>query len=177
MISVRSTRRLIQEEYYPDEWKVLVCCVLLNRCRGETVRKVIEELFDVYPDADSMRNAELSRLTLLLKPLGFQNRRASTLVAMATKFCEEWHDVRELPGVGRYAYDCYRIFFLEELPNDPPEDGPLTDYWISAKSGLWPKQGWGYDAEVQERKRRMVCLEQRRRGTNFVGKTTRSPDK
>lgn len=163
MISVRSTRRLIQEEYYPDEWKVLVCCVLLNRCRGETARTVIEQLFNVFPDVASIAKADVVELTSLLKPLGFQNRRAKTLIKMAASFREDWRDVRELPGVGSYAYDCYRIFFLEELSDVPPEDGPLTDYWISAKSGLWPKQGWGYDEEVQKRKRRMALLERKHR--------------
>lgn len=165
MISVRSTRRLIQEEYYPDEWKVLVCCVLLNRCRGETVRTVVDKLFHVLPDAESTKKADIVQLTSLLQPLGFQNRRAKTLINMATRFCEDWYDVRELPGVGSYAYDCYRIFFLEELTDDPPDDGPLTDYWISAESGLWPKQGWGYDEEVQRRKLRMARLGNQQRRT------------
>lgn len=164
MIQVRSLRRLIQEEHYPDEWKVLVCCVLLNRCRGETVRNVIDQLFAAFPDARSMTTADVSTLASILRPLGFQNRRAKTLVDMSSRFIQPWSNVDELPGVGRYAADCYRIFFLEELGDKPPDDGPLSDYWIAAKSGLWPEQGWVHDEQVQGRKDRLVRLESERRG-------------
>ena len=53
MIGVHTLRDLIQERYYPDEFKVLVCCLLLNRCCGETVRGVVDKLFERFPDAAS----------------------------------------------------------------------------------------------------------------------------
>ncbi len=142
MIRVHSLRDLIQEQYYPDVFKVLVCCLLLNRCRGETVRRVVDDLFLKFPNASSMAQASVGELTDVLRPLGFQNQRAKRLVEFARAFLGEWKDVRELPGVGDYAADCYRILFLEELGDDPPEDHALTDYWILAKAGMWPEGGW-----------------------------------
>lgn len=142
MIGVRSLRDLIQEQYYPDEFKVLVCCLLLNRCRGETVRKVVNELFLRFPNASSLAQANVGELTDVLRPLGFQNQRAKRLVEFARAFLGEWKDVRELPGVGDYAADCWRIFFLEELGDEPPDDHALVDYWIAAKAGMWPEGGW-----------------------------------
>ncbi len=142
MIRVHSLRDLIQEQYYPDEFKVLVCCLLLNRCRGETVRKVINELFLRFPNASSLAQANVGELTNVLRPLGFQNQRAKRLVEFARAFLGEWKDVRELPGVGDYAADCWRIFFLEELGDEPPDDHALVDYWIAAKAGMWPEGGW-----------------------------------
>lgn len=139
MIVVRSLRDLIQEEYYPDVFKVLVCCLLLNRCRGETVRNVIGTLFLSFPDASSLAQAEVGELTDILRPLGFQNQRAKRLVEFAHAFLGEWKDVRELPGVGDYAADCYRIFFLEDLGDEPPNDHALIDYWIAAKAGMWER--------------------------------------
>ena len=142
MIRVHSLRDLIQEQYYPDKFKVLVCCLLLNRCRGETVRSVVDKLFEKYPDAVALKDADIEELTALLKPLGFQNQRAKRLVDFSKAFIEEWNDVRELPGVGDYAADCYRIFFLEELGDEPPNDHALVDYWVAAKAGMWPEEGW-----------------------------------
>lgn len=142
MIRVHSLRDLLQEQYYPDVFKVMVCCLLLNKCRGETVRKIINRLFLCFPNASSMAKADVGELTDVLRPLGLQNQRAKRLVEFARAFLGEWKDVRELPGVGDYAADCYRIFFLEELGDEPPDDGPLTDYWIAAKAGMWPEGGW-----------------------------------
>lgn len=154
MILVRSQRDLIQEEYYPDEFKVLVCCLLLNRCRGDTVRPIVVELLARYPDAISMAAADLEALTRLLRPLGLQRQRAKRLVEFSRAYAAGWEDVRDLPGVGDYAADCWRIFFLEELGDLPPDDGPLAEYWIEAKARLWPTNGWGYDPSVEERKAR-----------------------
>lgn len=153
MILVHSLRDLIQERYYPDQWKVLVCCLLLNRCRGETVRGVVDKLFNKFPDAVDMMAADVGELTEILKPLGFQNQRAKRLVEFSTAFMSDWKDVRELPGVGDYAADCYRIFFLEELGDEPPDDHALVDYWVAAKAGLWPAEGWGHDPGVEARRR------------------------
>lgn len=166
MIRVHSLRDLIQERYYPDEWKVLVCCLLLNRCRGETVRGVVDKLFQRFPDAHTVTEADVGELTDILRPLGFQNQRAKRLVEFSRAFMSGWRDVRELPGVGDYAADCYRIFFLEELGDEPPDDGPLTDYWIAAKAGLWPSDGWPFDAEVEARRSRCSlrsCFKPRKR--------------
>ncbi len=137
MISVRSLRDLIQEQYYPDEFKVLVCCLLLNRCRGETVRGVTDKLFERFPSATSMAQADAGELTTILRPLGFQNQRAKRLVEFSKAYEAGFQDVSELPGVGQYASDCHRIFFKEELGDDPPNDHALVDYWIAAKAGGW----------------------------------------
>jgi methyl-CpG-binding domain protein 4 len=153
MILVHSLRDLIQERYYPDQWKVLVCCLLLNRCRGETVRGVVDKLFNKFPDAVEMTRANVGELTEILRPLGFQNQRAKRLVEFSKAFMSGWKDVRELPGVGDYAADCYRIFFLEELGDEPPDDHALVDYWVAAKAGMWPAEGWGHDPYVEARRR------------------------
>lgn len=142
MITVRSVRDLVQEMYYPDGFKCLVCCMLLNKCRGETVRAVLDPLFGKFPDASTMSTAEEADLAAILKPLGLQNQRAKRLVQFAKAFDAGFQDVRELPGVGNYAADFWRIFFLEELGDEPPDDGPLTDYWVAAKAGMWPEGGW-----------------------------------
>ena len=152
MIPVRSIRRLIQEDYYPDEFKCLVCCLLLNRCRGATVRGVVGALFERFPGAVDMAQADVGELTTILRPLGFQNQRAKRLVEFSKAYNAGFKDVSELPGVGEYAADFWRIFFLEELGDEAPKDHALVDYWKIAKDGLWPKEGWGYDPIVEARR-------------------------
>lgn len=152
MIPVRSLRRLIQEDHYPDEFRCLVCCILLNRCRGVTVRRVLDSLFEAYPDAAAMADADHATLAALLHPLGFQRQRASRLKAFSKGYLGGFHDVAELHGIGDYASDFWRMFFLERLGDVPPDDGPLTEYWGIAKGGLWPTVGWDLDPAVERRR-------------------------
>ena len=137
MIRVRSPRDLIQEQHYPDKFKVLVCCLLLNRCRGETVRNVLDTLFTRFPDAAKMAHADVKELTAVLQSLGFQNQRAKRLIEFSKAYEVGFSDVKQLPGVGQYAADCHRIFFEEDLGDEPPDDKALVDYWVWAKSGGW----------------------------------------
>ena len=142
MITVHSLRDLVQEMYYPNAFKCLVCCLLLNKCRGETVRTVLDPLFDRFPDAPAMAQADAGELATILKPLGLQNLRAKRLVEFSKAFEAGFQDVDELPGVGEYAADFWRIFFLEDLGDEPPNDHALVDYWVAAKAGMWPEGGW-----------------------------------
>ena len=146
MIGVRSPRDLLQEEYYPDDFRVLACCLLLNRTRGDQARPIAAKLFEKYPDAAAVAAADRGALTKLLEPLGFQNQRAGTLIAMARGYLDpSWRHEGELPGVGEYASACYRMLFDEDLGDDPPDDRALVDYWVWAKSGGWPDGGWADD--------------------------------
>ena len=45
---------LIQERYFPDRWKMLVCCILLNLTSIKQVRPMIDDLFELVPDPYAM---------------------------------------------------------------------------------------------------------------------------
>ena len=152
MIPNVSVRHLIQEDYYPDEFKVLVCCLLLNKTKGDQVRKIVRDLFEEWPDADSMASADQDSLADKLRTLGLQNRRARCLKKFSSDYVNGYSLVEDLHGVGEYALDCWKIFFLEELPDRPPSDHALVDYYVEAKAGFWPKEGWPLTAEVISRR-------------------------
>ena len=120
---------LLQDEFKEDPWKMLVCCVLLNRTKGTTVKKIIYALFEKYPYAYAMSQADPSELAELLRPLGFQNRRAKTLIKLSEKCCSAgWKDrVDELPGGGKYAVDSWEIFQKGSLDIEV-EDKELRKY-------------------------------------------------
>ncbi|RYF33356.1 MAG: hypothetical protein EOO38_30230, partial [Cytophagaceae bacterium] len=75
----RVITRLIQHDYVDDPWKVLVCCLLLNRTGGQQVRNVIKEFFGKYPTPEAMLAAEHDEVVGVIKPLGLYNRRAKLL--------------------------------------------------------------------------------------------------
>lgn len=113
---------LLEEAFSNDPWRLLVVCLLLNQSRAEAVRKVLDPLFSRFPSPATLAHAPHGDLESLLRPLGLQTRRASLLVAFSAAFARgDWSDPAELPGVGRYASDAYRMFVLGDVVGTQPE--------------------------------------------------------
>ena len=120
---------LIQEKYWPDGWKILVCCLCLNLTTRKQMEPVVEKMFQRWPYAAALADAGLEELQELIRPLGMWHRRANTLKKMSQQYHSgQWTDVEELAGVGKYARDAYRIFILGEWREVNPTDHALTDY-------------------------------------------------
>lgn len=118
----RSPYNLLQEIYWPDTWKILVCCMLVNRTTRIQVDKVRFELFKRWPTANKMMDAEWTEVERVIRPLGFGTRRAKSLIRMSTEFVTtEWTDPRELWGIGVYAGDAYRMFVLRKKVSNPSD--------------------------------------------------------
>ena len=125
---MNSPYNLLQEIYHSDPWKSQVCCILLNCTRRVQVDRVRDELFSKYPDAVEMSIADPVRLSEILKPLGFYNRRAKTLIKFSTDWIEkDWKHPKELYGIGQYASDSWDIFYGDQLDVEP-NDGVLVKY-------------------------------------------------
>lgn len=134
MIPPRSPYSLIQEDLWPDGWKILVSCMLLNCTTRKAMEKVLPHLFQEYPDAASMAAADFDRLSKIISPLGFRNRRAKNLIAMSAAYLRgDWKHARDLPGIGDYAAAAWEIFVLKTLPAEPPKDHALTWYYHWSK--------------------------------------------
>lgn len=119
---------LLQEIYYHNPWKSMVCCILLNRTKRAQVDRVREALFRTYNDALDMADADPETLAKILQPLGFQNKRAKTLIKFSEDWVsKDWTDPRDLHGIGQYAADSYDIFYNNKLDINP-NDGVLVKY-------------------------------------------------
>ena len=117
---------MLQEEMWPDKWKILVVCSLHNQTSRKQVDKVYKQLFETYPTASDMAKAVHEDLSKIIKPLGFYNRRAHSLIRMSKDFF----------GCGKYADDCYRVFCTGEWKGVKPTDHALNDYvdWLKKES-------------------------------------------
>ena len=130
MIPPRSPYGLIQEDLYPDEWKCLVACIMLNCTSRKQIEKVVPEFFSRWPEPSSFLNATFEEVADLISCLGFKNRRTQRLFEMTKAYSNSnWAHVSELPGVGDYASRMWEIFFKNNLRDDPPNDGALVLYW------------------------------------------------
>ena len=120
-------RPLLQEIYSCDEWKMLVCCMLLNLTNRRQVDTIRNELFDRYKTPYQMRDAEHSELAEILRPLGLYNTRADRLIRMSEGYVNGFKSVDELYGIGRYARDSWEIFQNNNF-NIKPDDKVLQEY-------------------------------------------------
>ena len=112
-----SPHNFVQEPFQTDVWKILVCCILLNQTTHVQVRKIIPVLFSRYPDHFKMARANRKKLVEIIKAAGFYNIRAKNLINMSKSF--DKMEVNDLPGVGKYAHDAYRLFHLKDTSVQP----------------------------------------------------------
>ncbi len=126
----RSPQNLVQEPYFGDEWKILVCCILLNLTTHKQVRRVLPDLFKKYPQPDFMVLADEESLRKMLLPLGLSNKRAKTLIRFSREYLTlDWSTAKELHGCGKYADDAWNIFYTGKWENVDPKDHALNYYY------------------------------------------------
>ena len=135
-----SPLKLIQEELSHDPWKLLVACIMLNQTSYKQVRPIIWSFFETYPDATTLSHTDANDVAKLIRPLGFQNRRAKTLVRFSREYAAgDWSDPSDLHGVGKYAADSYAMFVEGNVRNTDPTDKKLAAYkqwWHDAKDDV-----------------------------------------
>ena len=114
-------------------WKHMVAVMCLNLTYRKQVKTVLPLLFEKYPTPAAMSNAVHEDLSKIIKPLGFYNRRARSLVRMSKDYLtKDWSKASELYGCGKYADDCYKVFCTGEWKSVEPTDHALNDYvdWL-----------------------------------------------
>ncbi len=125
----RSPHGLIQESLWPDEWRVLISCLLLNLTTRRQVDKVIDHLFHRYPGPVSMWMAKDDELHDIIKTLGLANKRTKTLKRFSEEYLgSDWQTPKDLYGCGKYADDAWRIFCKGEWETVEPDDHALNKY-------------------------------------------------
>jgi endonuclease III len=100
---------------------MLVACFLLNQTTNQQVRRVLPELFHKFGTPEKMSVADSNEIISIIKSTGFYNIKSRKLIEMSNSWIKGFDDPIELPGVGEYARDSWRIFVegnLEFIPKD-----------------------------------------------------------
>ena len=119
---------LMQEKYFPDRWKMLICCLMLNLTSYKQVVPVIDEFFHRWPTAKAASEADEMEMKELLKTLGFYNKRSKTIIKMSKQLQTGVVCIKQLYGCGKYADDSDRIFFRGLWKETIPTDRVLQRY-------------------------------------------------
>lgn len=133
MIPLASPHSLIQESLWPNEWLVLVSCIMLNRTKRTQVEKILPEFMSRWSSPEKYLESSPAEVADLIKSLGFKNRREVTIRSMTKVYVSRsWSDARELPGIGEYGWRSWKMFFQCDVGSDRPSDGALGIYydWI-----------------------------------------------
>ena len=96
-------------EYNGDPWRLLIAARLSAQCTDERVNIVCVPLFEKYPDAFAMAEAELCEVEEIIRPCGLFHTKAESCVAMSKIIAEDYggrvpdtmEELLALPGVGR----------------------------------------------------------------------------
>ena len=141
MIPTRSPWGLIQEDLWSSrpesEWYILVACIMLNCTTRKQVERVLPTFLQRWPSPVMFMNASDDDVRELCKPLGFANKRTTTLKKMTEHYVSKsWKHASELPGIGAYASRAWEMFCCGIIGNTPPKDHSLTRYW------LWHTKGY-----------------------------------
>lgn len=130
MFPPASPYQLLQESLWPDEWLILVSCMMLNCTSRKQVEKVLPEFIRRWPTPGEFMTAQDEDVATLCRPLGFANRRTSNLKKMTEKYlATDWTHAQQLPGIGAYGARAWEIFCAGRLGDEPPDDHALTRYW------------------------------------------------
>lgn len=126
---------LIQEFLRDEPWKLLVACILLNQTRARQVHSIINDLFERYPDPHVMAEADEIELAAILRPTGFHNTKAKRIKRMSAAYIGSlWTKPEDLPSVGKYAADSFKIFCSGYIVDDVL-DKELKNYVQWAQEG------------------------------------------
>ena len=129
----KSPYNLLQESLWPNEWRILMSCLMLNQTTRKQVEKIIWEFFDKWPDPESFLQADLDTVSSVVRSLGFYNRRPKTMKRFTEEYINgQWTEPIELYGIGKYANDAWRVFCRGDWRSVEPQDHALNDYhgWL-----------------------------------------------
>lgn len=94
---------------YNEAWKLLVSVRLAAQCTDARVNVIVEELYRVYPDVESLAEAPVEEIEKIVKPCGLGKSKARDISACMKILKDEYGGnipkdfdaLLKLPGVGR----------------------------------------------------------------------------
>lgn len=94
---------------YKDRFGLLIAVILSAQATDISVNKVTPSLFEAYPDAYSLAEADIKDVMEILKTIGLYKNKSKFIVATAKKIVDEFNgqvpgtreELMLLPGVGR----------------------------------------------------------------------------
>ncbi len=97
------------ELIYDSPFQLLVAVILSAQCTDKRVNLTTPKIFEIYPDIESLSEANKEDLFELIKSISYPNNKTNHLIGMATMIVNDFqgkipmtvNELVLLPGVGR----------------------------------------------------------------------------
>ena len=141
------------ELHYRNPYELLVAVILSAQCTDKRVNIITPALFERFPSAEVLAQAEISEVFEYIKSCSFPNNKSKSLVGMAQMLVNEFDNVipsdvkelQKLPGVGRKTANV-----IASVVYDKPAMAVDTHVFrVSARIGLTTNAKTPLEAEKQ----------------------------
>ena len=128
------------ELIYDDPFQLLVSVILSAQCTDKRVNLTTPQIFQKFPDAESMSTAGFDNLFPLIKSISYPNNKTKHLIAMANMLLKKFNgkvpmtvdELIQLPGVGRKTANVITSV-IDKQPNMAVDTHVFR---VSARVGL-----------------------------------------
>jgi endonuclease-3 len=101
-----------------DPFKILIGTILSHRTRDEKTTQAVDNLFRRYRNVEELANADENDVKRLIRPVGFYNVKAKSVIRVARQVLEEFDgvvpdrmdDLIRLHAVGRKTANCVLVY-------------------------------------------------------------------
>tara|TARA_B100000614_G_C14549347_1_gene493356 strand:- start:319 stop:699 length:381 start_codon:yes stop_codon:yes gene_type:complete len=110
---------LMVQQQVGSVWQHMVGVICLNLTDRVQVKRVLPKLFKKYPTPIKFIRGNTNTQKKMIESLGMVNVRHKRLKQMSIDYLTWDHkNASDLYGIGKYGSDSYRIFYLNDIPND-----------------------------------------------------------
>jgi endonuclease III len=128
------------ELLYDNPYQLLVAVILSAQCTDKRVNLTTPDIFERYPDPDSLSRASFDELFPFIKSISYPNNKSKHLIGMANMLVEKYkgqvpltvEELIELPGVGRKTANVITSV-VDQQPNMAVDTHVFR---VSARIGL-----------------------------------------
>ncbi|WP_373069482.1 endonuclease III [Sulfurimonas sp.] len=107
----------VTELNYNNAYELVIAVALSAQCTDKRVNVITPALFEAYPDAEALANADIEDIKALINSCSFFNNKAKNLLAMAKTVVEDFDgeipmnekDLQRLAGVGQKTANVVMI--------------------------------------------------------------------
>ena len=107
----------VTELTYSNAFELVIAVALSAQCTDKRVNLLTPELFEKYPDAITLANAELDDIKAIINSCSFFNNKAKNLIKMAQRLVEVYEgkvpldekELQTLAGVGQKTANVVMI--------------------------------------------------------------------
>lgn len=112
----------VTELDYQDDFTLLISIMLSAQTTDKKVNDISPELFENYPNPDSIKEEDYEKIESIIRPLGLSKTKANNIIKIASLIKEQfggkipstYEDLIKLPGIGNKTAKVFLVEFYKQ---------------------------------------------------------------